>query len=117
MTPPGIEQSLRVAVEEEKQRKGDNHIEVAHRLNDLAKYLVSQKRFSDAEPLMNQAVSVVAYNTLKARLPKPPEEAAQIIEGYEILLKVLGVERSERVARLRAVMNGTFTAAKAHGDG
>jgi hypothetical protein len=105
MAPPGIEQSLRTAVDEEKRRNGENHIAVAHRLNDLAKYLASQKRFSDAEPIMAQAVFVVAYNTLKAGLPKPPEEAAPIIEGYEILLKVLGVDRDERMASLRATMD------------
>lgn len=105
MAPPRIEQSLRAAVDEEKRRKGENNIEVAHRLNDLAKYLASQKRFSEAEPFMNQAVFIVAYNTLKAGLPKPPEEAAPIIEGYEILLKVLGVDRSERMARLQATMD------------
>jgi len=105
MAPPGIEQSLRAAVEDEKQRNGENHIEVAHRLNDLAKYLASQKRFSEAEPFMNQAVSVVDYHTLKAGLPKPPEEAEPIIEGYEILLKVLGVDRDERMARLQATMD------------
>jgi hypothetical protein len=105
MAPPGIEQSLRTAVEEEKRCSGENHIAVAHRLNDLAKYLASQKRFSDAEPVMAQAVSVIAYNTLKVGLPKPPEEAAPIIEGYEILLKVLGVDRDQRMARLQATMD------------
>ncbi len=115
--PPDIEQSLRAAVEEEKERNGENHIEVAHRLKDLAKFLASQKRLSEAELIMNQAVFVVAYNKLRAGLPKPPAEAAPIIEGYEILLKVLGVDREQRMARLQAVMDGTPATVRARGDG
>jgi hypothetical protein len=105
MSPPSIEQALHASIDEEIMHCGENHIAVALRLNDLAKYLASQKRFSDAEPVMEQAVFVVAFNTLKAGLAKPSEDAAPIIDGYEILLKVLGVDREQRLARLQAAMD------------
>lgn len=117
VVPNNIEQALCKAIEEEKRRSGDNHMEVAFRYYDLAKYLASQKRFSEADPIMNQAVFLVALNMFKAGLSELPESALPIIKSYEILLKVLGVDRAQRIERLKAALDLATARLKAQSEG
>lgn len=99
-----IESTLRAAVSAEKRRSGNNNIEVAYRLHDLGKYLASQQRFLDAEPVMEQAACIVALHTVQAGLSSASRDTAPILEGYEIVLKILGVDREERKARLQSAL-------------
>jgi|GEM_PF-6676541 hypothetical protein len=104
MDRSNIEEPLRSAVDEEKHRNGEMHINVAFRLNDLAKYLAAQMRLVDAEPILNEAVSVVAYNTLQAGSPMPSDESLTIITNYQTLLRMLGLNRTQRMMRLNAAL-------------
>jgi hypothetical protein len=113
MEPSDIERALRAAIATEISRCGEGHVEVAYRLNDLAKYLASHGRVAEAEPLMEQAVFVIAMSTLKGGLSKPPDNAAPIFEGYEILLKILGLDRHQRKARLQVATDRAKSAVEA----
>jgi hypothetical protein len=112
MESSDIERALRAAIATEISCCGEGHVEVAYRLHDLAKYLASQGRVAEAEPLMNQAVFVIAMSTLKAGLSAPSAAAAPIFEGYEILLKILGMGRNQRKARLQDATDRAKSAVK-----
>lgn len=84
-----IEQYLRDAVVEEQERSGKCDLNVAYRLYDLGKYLAARMRLDEAEPIMTQAVFLVAYNTVIMERARLSEDAVRIIRDYKILLKVL----------------------------